>query len=121
MMSQSILSKTRVRNSEQTLLTFILEWLTLKHPGAIIYGGYGLGKTTFSLYLASVLSRRYLQGDFDRIPIRISLGGMYSKQDLVLLICAALSGGESGAAVKDFSYGLFLEMNRQGQSVVSQR
>jgi predicted NACHT family NTPase len=81
----------------------------------MVYGGYGLGKTTFSLYLASKLSEKYLSGEFDRIPIRIALGGMYSKQDLIALICSALSGGESGVAVKDFSYALFLEMSRQGR------
>lgn len=56
---------------------------------------YGLGKTTFSVYLASVLSREYLSGNFARIPIRLPLAGMYSKQDVVALICSALSGGEA--------------------------
>lgn len=109
---------TRLRNSEQSLYDYVGVWLRSEHPGLIIYGGYGLGKTTFSLYLASQLSRKYLSGEFDRIPIRIALGGMYSKQDLIALICSALSGGEGGVAVKDFSYGLFLEMNRQGQYVL---
>ncbi len=109
------LVEARIRYQKQQLFEYVIDWLRNEHPGLIVYGGYGLGKTTFSLYLASQLSERYLAGAFDRIPIRIALGGMYSKQDLIALICSALSGGQSGVTVKEFSYGLFLEMNRQGQ------
>jgi hypothetical protein len=116
--ASSYFVETRVRNSDQTLLQYVDNWLLSDQPGLIVYGGYGLGKTTFSLYLASLLSKKYLARDFDRIPIRISLGGMYSKQDLTALICSALSGGDSGVSVKDFSYGLFLEMNRNGQYIL---
>ncbi|MDF0520645.1 hypothetical protein P0R31_25705 [Bradyrhizobium yuanmingense] len=105
----------RIRNSGTSLLNTVLDWLETDRTGLVVYGGYGLGKTTFSLFLASLLSKKRLAGEFDRIPIRIALGGLYSKQDVVALICSALSGGESGTAVKDFTYGLFLEMNRQGQ------
>ncbi len=107
--------QTRARHSGEPLVKHVKEWLGTDQSGLIVYGGYGLGKTTFSLFLASEFSDQYLAGSFDRIPIRIALGGMYSKQDLVALICSAMSGGESGVSVKDFSYGLFLEMNRQGQ------
>jgi hypothetical protein len=106
---------TRVKNQDRTLYDFVEGWLRSSETGLLVYGGYGLGKTTFSLYLASTLSDKYNKGQFDRIPIRIALGGMYSKQDLPALICSSLSGGEAGTCVKDFSYGLFLEMNRQGQ------
>ena len=106
---------TRVRNTGETLFDHVSHWLKSKFAGLIVYGGYGIGKTTFSLYLANTLSEKYLAQEFDRIPIRIALGGMYSKQDLVALICSALSGSEGLVAVKDFSYGLFLEMNRQGR------
>ena len=99
--------QTRVKNSDVTLFDRVMELLTSDSTGMMIYGGYGLGKTTFSLYLASVLAKKYLDGEFERIPIRIALGGMYSKQDLISLICSALSGGEAGVAVKDFSYGFF--------------
>jgi hypothetical protein len=107
--------KARVRNEDKPLFQYVTEWLVSDQVGLMVYGGYGLGKTTFSYHLASALSKNFLAGEFDRIPIRISLGGMYSKQDIVALICSALSGGESGVTVKDFSFGLFLEMNHQGQ------
>ncbi len=106
---------TRVRNSEDRLFDRVDSWINSDRSGLVVFGGYGLGKTTFSLYVASVLSKRYLDGQFERIPIRIPLGGMYSKQDVVALICSALSGSENGVAVKDFSYTMFLEMSRQGQ------
>jgi NACHT domain len=107
--------ETRVRDRNETLLHYVTGWLESDYSGLIIYGGYGLGKTTFSLYLASLLSQKYLDKEFRRIPIRISLSGMYSKQDLVALICSTLGGGDGGTPVRDFSYGLFLEMNRTGQ------
>jgi hypothetical protein len=106
---------TRIRNAGGTLFDYVTNWLKSQYAGLIVYGGYGIGKTTFSLYLANILSEKYLAQESDRIPIRIALGGMYSKQDLVALICSTLSGGEGLVAVKDFSYGLFLEMNRQGR------
>lgn len=107
--------ETRVRESSRSLFDVTMDWVNSSRTGLIVYGGYGLGKTTFSLHLTSVLSKDFLAGKFQRIPIRIALGGMYSKQDLIALICSALSGSEGGTNVKDFSYGLFLEMNRQGQ------
>lgn len=107
--------ETRVRHKDTPLSQHVTDWLASGYTGLMVYGGYGLGKTTFSYHLASVLSKKFLLGEFDRIPIRIALGGMYSKQDIVALICSALSGGESGVTVKDFSFGLFLEMNHQGQ------
>lgn len=106
---------TRVRNSEVKLFDHVQNWLRSDQSGLVVFGGYGLGKTTFSLYAASILSKKYIDGEFDRIPIRIPLSGMYSKQDVVALICSALSGAESGVSVKDFSYTMFLEMSRQGQ------
>jgi len=116
--ASSYFVETRVRNSDRTLLQYVQNWLLSDQTGLIVYGGYGLGKTTFSLYLASLLSKKYLAHDFNRIPIRISLSGMYSKQDLKALICSALSGADGGISVKDFSYGLFLEMNRNGQYIL---
>jgi hypothetical protein len=107
--------EARVRNTNQKLLDYVYDWLDSPQSGLMIYGGYGLGKTTFSLYIASVLSQKYTAHDFYRIPIRISLGGLYSKQDLTGLICSALSGGDGSSVVKDFSYGMFVEMNRNGQ------
>lgn len=109
---------TRVSNSDDLLFDHINNWLTGAGRVSVVFGGYGAGKTTFSLHLASRLSEAYLDDRRRRIPIRITLGGLYSKQDLVSLICSTLSGQEAGIQVKDFSYGLFLEMNRAGQFIL---
>src|SRR5271166_285795 len=50
-----------------------------------------------------------------RIPIRLALGGMYTKQDLTALICSALSGRETGIYVPNFSFSIFLEMSKMGR------
>lgn len=89
-------------------------WVKSDTRTLIVYGGYGLGKTSFSLYLASILSKEYQNGLFDRIPIRIALGGLYTKQDLRGLICSLLTGSEGGPSVGNFSYNLFLRMVHEG-------
>ena len=66
----------RVRNSDQTLVNYVSDWLRSDRTGLIIYGGYGLGKTTFSLYLSHSLSKKHIANEFGRIPIRIALGGL---------------------------------------------
>jgi hypothetical protein len=110
--------ETRVRSSSRTLLEEVDDWLLSDQNGLIVYGGYGLGKTTFSKYLACTLSNRRLIEHEGRIPIRLTLGDIYYKQDLVSLITSSLAGAESGVQVRDFSYGAFLEMNRLGQFVL---
>jgi hypothetical protein len=50
--------ETRVRDRGETLLHYVTTWLESHYSGLIIYGGYGFGKTTFSLYLASLLSKK---------------------------------------------------------------
>ena len=93
----------------------VYQWLKLKdRPVAMIYGGYGLGKTSFSHYLASQLSEQYRNNEFKRIPIRIPLGGLFTKQDLKGLICSELTGAEGQPAVGNFTYELFVQMVRQG-------
>jgi hypothetical protein len=110
--------ETRDRQSGQNLLALSQAWISGPKNGLILYGGYGLGKTTFSKYLSSFLSQEYIDGKSDRIPIRFALGDIYHKQDLVSLISSSLTGGQSGIQVKNFSYHLFLEMNRLGKFVL---
>ncbi|MDH4983973.1 hypothetical protein QEZ47_00050 [Aminobacter anthyllidis] len=93
-------------------------WLNGDSRALIIFGGYGLGKTSFSFYIASALSAEYQDGTFDRIPIRISLSGLYAKQDLKGLICSVLTGSEGGPDVGNFSYNLFLRMVHEGLFVL---
>ncbi|UJW73786.1 NACHT domain-containing protein [Rhizobium sp. SL42] len=103
-----------VRGTGEKLEDAVEKWLNRHQKLMLIYGGYGLGKTTFSLYLASKLSKLYQNGEFARIPVRISLGGLFTKQDLRGLICSCLTGSEGSASVGNFSYNLFIHMVREG-------
>jgi hypothetical protein len=105
----------KTRQSGASLMTAVTDWLSGTKNCLVVYGGYGLGKTTFSKYLAATLSTQHMNGSFDRIPIRFTLGDIYHKQDIVALISSALAGAESGVQVKNFSFSLFMEMNRLGK------
>ncbi|MGX7877061.1 NACHT domain-containing protein [Mesorhizobium sp. ORM6] len=101
-----------------TLEQFVEDWLTTHARALIVYGGYGLGKTSFSLFMASKLTEQYRQGTFKRMPIRLSLSGLFTKQDLPALISTSLIGANGGASVSNFSYNLFLHMIREGHFVL---
>lgn len=105
----------RVEGSPVKLADAVLQWLAAEDsPVAMVYGGYGLGKTSFSHYLASSLTVSYRQNQFKRIPIRLPLGGLFTKQDLKALVCAELTGAEGQPAVGNFTYDLFVQMVRSG-------
>jgi hypothetical protein len=105
---------TNVKGQGETLEQAALDWLETAENILLTYGGYGVGKTSFSLYFCQLMTHRYRSGSFDRIPIRITLGDLFTKQDLKGVICSALTGAEGGAAVRNFSYNLFIQMNREG-------
>ena len=105
----------RCRNTANKLSDKVYAWLENSNsPVSMVYGGYGLGKTSFSHYLAAELSKKYRNNAFDRIPIRIPLGGLFTKQDLQALICSELTGAEGSPAVGKFAYDIFLHMVRHG-------
>ncbi|THK35140.1 hypothetical protein EHS39_26115 [Ensifer sp. MPMI2T] len=106
------------KEAGKTLESATRAWLAGDSRALIVFGGYGLGKTSFSFYIASVLSAEYQDGTFDRIPIRISLSGLYAKQDLRGLICSLLTGSEGGPDVGNFTYNLFLRMVHEGLFVL---
>jgi hypothetical protein len=105
---------TNVRGQDKSLEQAALEWLESAENILLTYGGYGVGKTSFSLYFCKHMTERYRSGLFDRIPIRITLGDLFTKQDLKGVICSALTGADGGATVRNFSYNLFIQMNREG-------
>lgn len=102
------------KDTSATLEKATRDWLASDSRALIVFGGYGLGKTSFSYYIASALSAEYQDGTFERIPIRISLSGLYAKQDLKGLICSVLTGSEGGPNVGNFTYNLFLRMVHEG-------
>jgi hypothetical protein len=105
---------TNVKGEGKTLEQAALDWLALNENILLTYGGYGVGKTSFSLYFCKLMTERYRSGEFDRIPIRLTLGDLFTKQDVKSVICSAMTGADGGPAVRNFAYNLFIEMNRGG-------
>lgn len=109
---------SRVNESSQTVFDYTQKWLSGSSIGLIIYGGYGVGKTSYSHFVSSHYSKLHMSGDFERIPLRFALGGLYTKQDLPSLISSTLSGAGGRSSVKDFSYPLFLQMVKLGKFLI---
>ena len=110
--------QTRATDGSRSMDELTDRWLSSDARGLMIFGGYGIGKTTYSLYLAKRFSQKYQDDPSSRIPIRIALGGFYTKQDLIGLICATLNGEEMNCCVPNFSYHFFLEMSRSGHLIL---
>ncbi|ABD54917.1 NACHT domain-containing protein [Jannaschia sp. CCS1] len=105
----------RLAGTENSLFGAVEKWLAEpENPVSMVYGGYGVGKTSFSFFLADALTKKYRSGQFGRIPIRISLGHLFTKQDLKALVCSELTGAEGQPAVANFTFELFLQMLSSG-------
>jgi hypothetical protein len=74
------------------LHSHIEEWLAGNRPNPIaIWAGYGMGKTSYARYLASVLAQRCLQDYGSRIPILLNLGDFTTAPDLEQLVVSQLA------------------------------
>lgn len=73
---------TNVKGQNKSLEQAALDWLASDENILLTYGGYGVGKTSFSLYFCKLMTERHRSGEFDRIPIRLTLGDLFTKQDL---------------------------------------
>lgn len=105
----------RLAGTDKSLFQAVKNWLAEpNNPVSMVYGGYGVGKTSFSLFLADALTKEYKCGNFGRIPIRIPLGHLFTKQDLKALVCSELTGAEGQPPVANFTFELFLQMVRSG-------
>jgi len=102
-------------NSGQALSQTIQQWLESdsSKPRAIL-AGYGMGKTSFALYLTNQAIEQYKKCMSSRIPIYIKLGDLYNEQNLEGLICRMFS---SQYVVHGFTYDLFCDYNRNGRFV----
>lgn len=80
-------------NEQKTdLHTHIEKWLADDTARPIaIWAGYGMGKTSYSKFLASVLAQRCCDHYGARIPILLSLGEFTTAPDLETLITAQLA------------------------------
>ncbi len=99
------------------LIAFLDAWLVggSDRPVAIV-AGYGMGKTSLAQHLTFRLATRSLAGGTARVPVLVSLGGISREQGLEGLIATTLTG--SHPAVINFSFPLFMELNRAGRFLV---
>jgi hypothetical protein len=94
----------------------IESWLANDSANPIaIWAGYGMGKTSYSKFLASALAQRCLSNYGERIPILISLGEFTSAPDLETLIASQLS---NHYGVRFFSTAAFRLLNAQHRFVI---
>ena len=92
------------------------QWVNSENstPMAIL-AGYGMGKTSLSIKLASKYAQKCITGDVSRIPIYLKLGDIFNEQGLEGLVCRYFS---SKYSVPGFTYPLFLEFNRSGRFII---
>lgn len=91
----------------------LLSWISEENSKPIaILAGYGMGKTSFSKHFACTLAENFLENNRGRIPIYIRLGEISDEQSLEGLLAKSLI---SSNAVQNYTFELFMELNRAGQ------
>jgi hypothetical protein len=94
----------------------IEEWLAADSPNPIaIWAGYGMGKTSYARYLASILARRCLDDYGSRIPILLNLGDFTSAPDLEQLVVIQLA---NVYGVRYFSAAAFRLLNARQRFIL---
>jgi hypothetical protein len=102
------------RDLEELIFTWASSTSGPRQPIAVL-GGYGLGKTSFALHLASALATMRLQDVTRRVPILIRLQELIGEQSLEGLL------GKHFTATHDapgYSFSRFLTLNRDGHLIV---
>jgi hypothetical protein len=98
------------------LHSHVEKWLADDGANPIaIWAGYGMGKTSYSKFLASVLAQRCCGNYGARIPILISLGEFTTAPDLETLITAQLA---NHYGVRFFSTAAFRLLNAYHRFVI---
>lgn len=96
--------------------TRVCEWLVSDDPSPLaILAGYGMGKTSFALKIASDLANKFFTDGSARIPIYLKLGDIFNEQGLEGLVCKYFA---SKYNVPGFSFPLFVEFNRLGHFLI---
>lgn len=91
----------------------LMSWLDEEDAKPVaILAGYGMGKTSFSKHFACKMAESFLKDNYGRIPIYIRLGEISDEQSLEGLLAKSLV---STNAVQNYTFELFMELNRLGQ------
>lgn len=97
----------------EDLEQYLDRWLVAESAKPIaVLAGYGMGKTSFSKHYACKLAGKFLDNEYGRIPIYIRLGEISDEQSLEGLLAKCLT---SSNAVQNYTFELFMELNRNGQ------
>ena len=94
----------------------VLDWL--RQPSArpvAILAGYGMGKTTFARYIASLAAEWHATSSENRIPVLIRLGEIATEQGLEGLLGKVFTASN---VVRNYHFDLFMELNRAGRLFV---
>lgn len=94
----------------------IEDWLTSDKPNPIaIWAGYGMGKTSYARYLASVLAQKCLVDYGSRIPILLNLGDFTMAPDIETLVVTQLA---NFYGVRYFSAAAFRLLNARQRFIL---
>jgi hypothetical protein len=78
--------------AKNDLHTFITTWLKSEDPKPVaIWGGYGMGKTSYAKFLSAALAQKCLEDYGSRIPILLNLGDFTTAPNLETLIFSQLT------------------------------
>jgi|GEM_PF-1693838 len=114
---QSYYVEGRIIGQTGSALDVVERWLyddTTRTPIAVM-GGYGKGKSSFSLRLASRLAQKNLEDPSQRIPILLRLGQVVHEADLEGLFGKLFTASQRSV---DFSFETLMHLNTQGRLCV---
>lgn len=92
----------------------ILPWLESQdqHEPISIMAGYGMGKTSYSKYLAREIAIKCLNDPENLIPIKIELGEVFKQQSIRSLISYMFADLYK---IEGYNYNLFDNLNKNGR------
>jgi hypothetical protein len=94
----------------------ITSWLSSEQPKPIaLWGGYGMGKTSYARYLAATLAQKSLEDYRNPLPILINLGEFTTAPNIEALISIQLT---NFYGVRHFSSAAFNQLNKSGRFIL---
>ncbi len=114
---QSYYVEGRIVGQTGSALEVVERWLDddARVAPIAVMGGYGKGKSSFALRLASRLAHRNLDDPSRRIPILLRLGQVVHEADLEGLFGKLFTASQRGV---DFSFDTLMHLNKEGRLCV---